>query len=190
MKVARRGTYWTVSLCLSLVCSACGTTASFIQSDQSFRARQGAAPPKIVDKAPEPGFAPVGVIEVQGPVLAPKEDFIKAAVSEGEKLGCDVLAHQALYEQRRGIDRRRRPNGVATWLLTCEVSDPTRSTAGSAKLADATVQRIVEAEFGEPVCEDVDPTGSHIPSTICRLSGRYRNWSDGTTWAPDVRWPP
>ncbi len=187
MNEARSRAHLSMALCLSVACLGCmGTKASFIQSDKSFQARPGTAPPMVVDKALEPRFAPVGIVEVRGPVTAPTDDLMKAAVSEGTQIGCDVLVHQALYEQRSGV-RRRRLNGVASWLFTCGVLDPAKSTAESERLADATLKEIIQYEFGEPICDDEDSTGTHIPSTICRLPGPYRNWTDGTTWAPWVR---
>ncbi len=187
MNQVRSRTHLSMALCLSLGCFGCmGTTASFIQSDKGFQARPGTFPPEVfVDQAPQTRFAPVGIVEARGPVTVPAANLMKAAVSEGTALGCDVLVHQALYEQRSGV-RRRHLNGVASWLFTCGVLDPAKPTAEGERLADATLKEIIQYEFGEPVCDDEDPTGSHIPNTICRLYGHYRTWNDGMVWAPWV----
>src|SRR5262249_557434 len=82
--------------------------ARFIPSDQSFRAQRAPAPPQVfIDRPPEAAFASVGIVEVRGPVTAPPQDFVNAAVAKGTELGCDVLVAQAAYEMRPGVGYRR-----------------------------------------------------------------------------------
>jgi hypothetical protein len=178
----------SMALCLSLALPACmAKTARFVQSDTSFRARPATAPPKVfMDAAPEVPFASVGIVEVQGPVTSTREALMDAAVSEGTKLGCDILVHEALYEMRRGA-RHRYLSGVASWLFTCGVFDAAKQTEETAILADATAQEIVQSEYGDPICVKQAPTGSHITRNICRLPGAYLIWGNGTPWAANVR---
>src|SRR5215831_4551642 len=119
MSCTRGGMRSSMALCLSVLCAGCvGTTSRFVQSDKSFQAQPRATPPQVfVERAPAKPFASVGIVEVQRPVTAPPDTLINAAVAEGTKLGCDVLAHQALYEQCRGTTRRNYANGVASWLF-------------------------------------------------------------------------
>jgi len=124
-----------------------------------------------VDRPPTKPFASVGIVEVQGPVTKPPETLLKVAVAEGTKVGCDVLAHQAFYEQRRGTTMRNYANGVASWLFSCGVFDATRQAEETAKWADAVAEKIVRNAFGEIVCPTEQQTGSHMPRRICRPPG-------------------
>src|SRR5262244_1275957 len=162
MNCVRRGTRLSMALCLALVYPACmANTTRFVQSDKSFQARRGTAPPRVfLEEAPKAAFASVGIVQVQGPVTATRESLMSAAVSKATELGCDVLVHQALYEGRQGW-RGSQPNGVASWLFTCGVFDAAKQTEETARLADATAWEIVRREYGEPVCANQAPTGSH-----------------------------
>src|SRR5215471_17313617 len=98
-------TLFSMVLGLSLFCSGCiSRSARFIQSDQSFRAQPATTPPQVfIGTPPETAFASVGIVEVRGPVAAPPEDFVNAAVAKGTELGCDVLVGQFAYEMRPGV---------------------------------------------------------------------------------------
>src|SRR5262249_56679181 len=89
-------TLFSIALGLSLLSPGCiSRSARFIQSDQSFRAQPATAPPQVfIDRPPEAAFASVGIVEVRGPVTAPPQDFVNAAVAKGTELGCDVLVAQ------------------------------------------------------------------------------------------------
>ena len=176
MSCTRGGMGSSMALCLTVACAGCiGTTSRFVQSDKSYQAKPRTAPPQVfVQRVPAKPFASVGIVQVQAPVTAPTETLIKAAIVEGTKLGCDVLVHEALYEQRRGTPRRKFANGVASWLFTCGVFDVTRRPQETAQLADAAAEEIVRSEFGEIVCASEERTGSHIPRRVCRLPGAYQ----------------
>lgn len=131
-------------------------------------------------------FAAVGIVEVRGPVTASQDDFVNGAVAKGTELGCDVLVHQYFYELRPGP--RRHFNGVAAWLFTCGVLDPTKPAAETARLADAAAVQIVRAEYGEPACSTEAPTGTHLRRDICWLPGIYRTWNNGKRfYYPEAR---
>jgi len=173
MSCTRGGMRSSMALCLFVLCAGCiGTTSRFVQSDKSFQAQPRTTPPEVfVEGPPTKPFAPVGIVEVQGPASAAPEALMKVAVAEGTKLGCDVLVHEALYEQRRGTSLRNYPNGVVSWLFSCGVFDATRQAEETAKWADAVAQKIVRTEFGEIVCGTERQTGSHMPRNVCRLPG-------------------
>ena len=175
MSCNRGGTRFSLALCLSVVSAGCiGTTSRFVQSDKSFQAQPRTAPPQVfVEGVPAKPFASVGIVEVQAPVITPPETLFKAAVAEGTKLGCDVLVHEALYEQRRGTPRYNFANGVASWLFTCGVFDVTRQPEATAQLASAAAEKIVRSEFGEIICANEERTGSHLARRVCRLPGAY-----------------
>jgi len=161
---------------------------SFGSRNQSFRAQPGTTPPQVfIDRPPETSFASVGIVEVRGPVTAPPQDFVNAAVAKGTELGCDVLVAQAAYEMRPGVGYRRHLNGVGSWLFTCGVHDPAKPAMETARLADALAQEIVRTEFGDPICPIETASGTHLPSTNCWLNGTYRIWNDGQLWLPNAR---
>src|SRR5215831_18643739 len=168
MSCTRGGMRSSMALCLFVLCAGCiGTTSRFVQSDKSFQAQPRTTPPEVfVEGPPTKHFAPVGIVEVQGPASAAPEALMKVSVAEGTKLGCDVLVHEALYEQRRGIGRRAFANGVASWLFKCGVFDATRQAEETAQWADAVAEKIVRSELGDIVCATEQRTGTHIPSKV------------------------
>lgn len=180
----------SVALCLSLFSFGCAhSTSRFIQSDPTFQAQTANSAPKLfIDEAPTTPFAPVGIVEIQGTMATPKDDFIHSAVAEGTGRGCDILVHEALYEVWGG-PRLSRRTGIASWLFTCGVFDPAKSPEASAKLADARLDEIIRDEFGTPTmsCAVEYPTGTHLPRTTCRRAGAFRLWNDGVPWIRNTR---
>lgn len=180
----------SVALCFSFLCFGCAhSTSRFIQSDPAFHAQAASTPPKLfIEEAPTTPFAPVGVVQIQGTMATPKDEFIHSAVAEGTGRGCDVLVHEALYEVWGG-PRLSRRTGIASWLFTCGVFDPAKSPEESAKLADARLDEIIRNEFGTPTmtCPVEYSTGTHLPRTVCRRAGAFRLWNNGVPWIRNTR---
>jgi hypothetical protein len=171
-------------LCLAASgCQLLGFGSKFIQTDPSYRPKQGDYAPAVlldvkeVEKAP--AFHIVGLLETRGSVGQPLERFLTELERAGNVLGCDLLVQRGVFENRAGAFaapitdfRVWRSSGVATWQFFCGVTGEAEDDQAqrSAEAAQLAAEKEARQERG-PECSYAPLVGSHIDVYRCNFEG-------------------